>query len=346
MKEIYLKPVFSSNDIGKDLIFINCVLGYNGNINILFAEKTYDYLKERKIKNFYPKGKKPEWPEYRIVKNFKIFPETPQNYKLFILEENKTLDLHDKNINYTYGLQVDSDKFCLACNATTDSFRNSISENCEILDCNGNLLRKLNIGTGVIDIQTNGNHELWVSYNDIGVFQGDLGKTGLNCFNVNGKILYGYDAFPGIVDCKALNVYSDNEVVFSNYCGTVKLWHAFVRINDKKVVKAVEWRGANFIALSENFALIENIYNSFDINSRFALIDLDKYTVNLDTRENYDMQTDTFVDPYSNKEELDNVTYEFLNENNEKLNCVHAQKDTLYFWHNNSLYTYNMNKLM
>ena len=98
MKNIYLKPIFSSSDIGNDLIFINCTLGYNGNINYLFADKTYDYLKSRKVKFSMPMGKE---PVYRTVTNFKIVPETSQNYKLFILEDNKTLDLNNKNINYT-----------------------------------------------------------------------------------------------------------------------------------------------------------------------------------------------------------------------------------------------------
>jgi len=60
MNNIYLKPIFASNDIKDDLIFINCTLGFNGNINLLFADKKYDYLISRKVKNVYPKGKKPE----------------------------------------------------------------------------------------------------------------------------------------------------------------------------------------------------------------------------------------------------------------------------------------------
>jgi len=39
MENVYLKPVFTSNDIGKDLIFINCTLGYNGNIKLLVTKK-------------------------------------------------------------------------------------------------------------------------------------------------------------------------------------------------------------------------------------------------------------------------------------------------------------------
>lgn len=186
---VYLKPIFSSNDIKKDLIFVNCTLGFNGNINLLFANGKYDYLKSRKIKNVYPKGKRPEWADYRTVKNFKIFPETPQNYILFVLEENKTLELNNKNINYTNGLQIDSEKYCLAYHSKCDAFRNSIEKNCEIFDFNGKLLNEFNIGTGINDIQTNSKKELWVSYGDVGVFQGDdIEKKGLNCFDVNGNI--------------------------------------------------------------------------------------------------------------------------------------------------------------
>jgi hypothetical protein len=67
---VYLKPIFSSKDINNDLKFVNCTLGFNGNIN-------------------------------------------------------------------------------------------------------GKLLNELDIGTGINDIQTNGKNELWVSYSDIGIYQGD-----------------------------------------------------------------------------------------------------------------------------------------------------------------------------
>ena len=194
MENVYLKPIFSSGDIKNDLIFINCTLGFNGNINLLFAYKKYDYLKSRKVRNVYPKGKKPEWPDYRTVTNFRIVPETLQNYILFILEENKTLNLDNKNINYTNGLQIDSDKYCLACHSKTDAFGSSIKKNCEIFDFNGKLLNVLDIGTGINDIQTNGKQELWVSYSDIGIFGADYGdnthieKSGLNCFDINDNI--------------------------------------------------------------------------------------------------------------------------------------------------------------
>jgi len=156
MNNITLKPIFSANDLKDDLIFVNCTLGFNGNINLLFAEKRYDYLISRKVINVGPKGMNPEGPTYRTVRNFTIFPKTLQNYILYIPEQNKTIELNNKNIYYTNALQIDTDKYCFICHSKKDAFRNSIKKNCEIYDFNGNLLNVLDLGTGINDIQTNG----------------------------------------------------------------------------------------------------------------------------------------------------------------------------------------------
>jgi hypothetical protein len=327
MENLYLKPIFSSNDIKEELIFVNCTLGFNGNINLLFADKKYDYLKSRQVRNDYPKGKKPEWPEYRTVTNFRIFPETLQNYKLFILEENKTLDFDNKNMNYTSGLQIDSDKYCLACHSKTDAFRNSIEKNCEIYDSNGKLLNVLDIGTGINDIQTNGRQELWVSYSDNGIYGANNGdndhieRNGLNCFDINGNILYMYDSRPYIDSCDSLNVCSDNEILINIYCGSVETWFALSKIGNKKAEKVLEWRNSTkFIATSGNMVFVENNDGKDNIKSKFSLINIENY----------------------NGEGID---YEFFNENNERLHCVHAQKDNLYFWKDNNLYKYSIKQI-
>jgi hypothetical protein len=334
MENVYLKPVFSSKDIGSDLIFINCTLGYNGNINLLFAEKKYDYLKSRIVRFCIPiygrTDDEPSGPIYRTVTNFKIFPETPQNYKLVILEENKILELNDKSINYTHGLQIDSDKYCLACHSKTDAFKNSIEKNCEIFSFNGKLLNEFDIGTGINGIQTNNKKEIWISYNDNGIFGANNGdgkdfieKTGLNCFDANGNVLYRYDN-PNlfICSCDSLNVYSDKEILLNIYCGNLKSWHAFTKIKNKKFVKVVEWRVCtDFIPSYESMIFIENTDYNDGIKSRFSFVDIENCI----------------------KEE---VTYEFLNENNERLNCVHAQKDNLFFWKNNSLYIFDIRQLL
>ena len=323
MNNITLKPIFSANDLKEDLIFINCTLGFNGNINLLFADKKYDHLISRQIKNVYPKGKKPEWPTYRTVKNFIIFSKTLQNYKLFILEENKTIDLNNKNINYTHGLQIDTDKYCFICHSKRDSFRYLINKNCEIYDSNQKLLDMLNIGTGINDVQTNDKKELWVSYSDIGIYQGDkMENKGLNCFNIKGKILYKYNSKPHMDSCDSLNVYSDSEILVNIYCGAVESWHALAKINNKKVEKTLEWRcGTNIIAASGNKLFIEEGDWNDGIHFRkFILVNIENY----------------------NGERID---YDFFNENNERLHCVHAQRDTLYFWENNNLYKYSINQI-
>jgi hypothetical protein len=323
VNNIYLKPIFSSNDIKDDLIFINCTLGFNGNTNLLFADKNYDHLISRQIENVGPKGKNPEWPTYRTVKNFTIYPKTLQNYKLFILEENKTIDLNNKNINYTHGLQIDTDKYCFICHSKRDSFKNSINKNCEIYDSNEKLLNILNIGTGINDVQTNSRKELWVSYSDIGIYQGDnIEKKGLTCFDVNGSILYKYDSRPFMDSCDSLNVCSNDEVLVNIYCGAEKLWHAFAKINNKKVEKTLEWRsGTKFMAASGNKLFIEEGGWNDGIHFRkFILVDIENY----------------------NGEGID---YDFFNENNERLHCVHAQRDTLYFWENNCLYKFSINQI-
>jgi len=330
MKNICLKPLFSSKDIGNDLIFINCTLGYNGNINLLFADKTYDYLKSRKVKNINPMKKEPEKPKYRIITNFRIVPETSQNYKLFILEENKILELNNKNINYTHGLQIDSDKYCLACHSKTDAFHNSIEKNCEIYDINGKLLNEFTIGTGINDIQTNSNKELWVSYSDNGIYNSPdndgtwshIERKGLNCFDINGNILYTYDSSPIIDSCDSLNVYSDNEILINIYTASVESWFAFAKIKNKKVEKILEWRPyTKLMASLGNLLLVENgNVISDDIRSKFSLVDIEKF-------------------------KYEDINYEFFNENNERLHCVHAQKDNLYFWKNNELYKFSMKQL-
>jgi hypothetical protein len=323
MENIILKPIFSANDIKDDLIFINCTLGFNGNINLLFAEKRYDYIISRQIENVYPVGKRLEKPTYRTVRNFTIFPKTLQDYILYIPEENKVIEVKNKNINYTHGLQIDTDKFCFICHSKRDSFRNSINKNCEIYDSNGKLLNMLNIGTGINDVQTNSKKELWVSYSDIGIYQGDnLEKKGLNCFNVNGKVLYKYDSRPFMDSCDSLNVYSDNEILVNIYAGSVELWHAFAKINNKKVEKTLEWRcGTKFIAASDNKLFIEEGDWNDGIHFRhFILVNIENY----------------------NGEGID---YDFFNENNERLHCVHAQRDTLYFWTNNCLYKFSIKQI-
>jgi hypothetical protein len=327
MKRIIVTPVFFLGDLLHDPIFINCSLGYNGNINLFFAEKRYDYLKSRKVKNMYPVGAQPDPPGYRTVKNFKIRPQTPQNYRLIIPEENRVMEFNNKSINYTHALQIDPGKYCFICNSTHDSFKNSLDKNCQMTDSKGEVIDEFTLGTGINDVQTDSKGQLWVSYGDIGIYGGFLdedtiGRKGLNCFDANGNITYRHDGSPVIDSCDSLNVCSDNEVVINIYSGSVETWFAFVKIANKKIEKKLEWReSAKFMAFSGNLALVEERSRDRVIKSTFLLVNIEKY----------------------GKED---AVFEFYNSNNEELNCVHAQKDALFFWKKKMLYKINIDELL
>jgi len=328
LENIYLKPIFSSNDIKDDLIFINCTLGFNGNINLLFAEKKYDYLILRKVKMFTQKGKSLNGPHIELLEILQYIQKRPKIIYCIIPEENKTIELNNKNLNYTNALQIDTDKYCFICHSKRDAFRNSIEKNCEIYDFNKNLLNKLDIGTGINDIQTNGKKEIWVSYSDNGIYVNNPGdnshieRKGLNCFDINGNIIYMYDSRPFMDSCDSLNVCSDEEVLVNIYCGSVKLWHALAKINNKKLEKTLEWRcGTKFLAVSGNKLFIEKEdWNDGKPFRKFILVDIENYNG-------------------------EGIEYDFLNENNERLHCVHAQRDTLYFWENNNLYKFSISQI-
>jgi hypothetical protein len=271
MESVYLKPFFSSNDIGKDLIFINCTLGYNGNINLLFADKIYNYLEPMTVKHYMPGSGE---TVIRTLIKFRIFPEAPQNYRLFVLEENRILELSNKNINYTHALQIDDDKYCFICHSKKDSFRKFIKKNCEIYNFHGKYIRKFDMGHGIIDIQTNSNKELWVSYSDSGIYNSDnnVGRAGLNCYDINGKYIYKYDDKSLSIDsCDSLNVYSDTELLVNIYCGNVESWFALSKITNRKPEKLFEWRyGTKYIAILDNKFLFQ--YCSSEDDENFTLV--------------------------------------------------------------------------
>jgi len=92
MQKINLEPFFKVNDISEDLIFINCTLGNDGNVNLLFAEKEYDDKKIFKKKDLRGYDKNAAY--------FKIQPEKPQNYLLVIPEKNKVIRYIDQKIDF------------------------------------------------------------------------------------------------------------------------------------------------------------------------------------------------------------------------------------------------------
>jgi hypothetical protein len=95
-----------------------------------------------------------------------------------------------------------------------------------------------------------------------------------------------------------------------------------MKIKDKKVEKTFEWKeSSGLMAYYENMVLVD-ANNSWDkVRSKFSIIDIDK----------------------QNGEKL---TLEFYNEDNEKLHCIHAQKDYIFFMKNNKFYKTKISEIL
>jgi hypothetical protein len=319
MKIIKLSPVFFANEVSEKIIFINCSVGYDRNINLLFADSIYDHLTIKRVKCSDPLGKN-RFSGYRTVKNFKIHPSNLQNYRLVVLgHEINIIELYEENINYTHGIQIDHEKYCFICHIINGEYKN----NTKMVNGSAQAVIEFSIGTGVIDIQTNKLHELWVSYNDEAVYdKQDIGIRGLNCFDVSGKIVYTYEPGPYICDRNALNVLSEEEIVFNAYAPTRTTWYAFIKIKNLEKEIIHEWNNSSHIlAYSNNKILVEEKDNSFDINYKFSLLDIDQ-----------------------NYKEIEE--FEFYNEQNEKLNCIKCQNNQLLFWQDSKLYKIDMETIV
>ncbi|MCL2128738.1 MAG: hypothetical protein FWH35_00095 [Treponema sp.] len=216
-------------------------------------------------------------------------------------------------------MQIDDKKYCFIY--STYSYK--IFNNAKIVDCAGNTMHKFAVGNGINDVQTNGNNELWVSYADYGIYSFSstaIEKRGLNCFDKYGKLIYAYHHSPLIDECNMLNVISDTEILINIYSGSIKSWYALGIIKNKNIKKIIEWRvPSRILAYSDNKILVMGYYLN-EIKSKFKLLDIAD-------------------------EPMDIGTFEFYNEEKEQLNCVHAQKDQLFFWKNSLLYTASIGEL-
>jgi hypothetical protein len=191
--------------------------------------------------------------------------------------------------------------------------------NCQIIDQNENIINEFTIGSGYRDIQTNNNHELWVSYGDTAIYfleHNDIAKGGLNCFNLNGEIIYKYDGKITIDQCERLNVYSDNEVFLEIYSGSLNTWYGFVKIVNKKVEIITEQKPyVKALAFYDNFILVRGSSTGYSL---------------LDTNDNF--------------KEIQ--SFEFYNNNNEKIWLWRANREALFFCSDKMLYKLNFSELI
>ena len=89
----------------------------------------------------------------------------------------------------------------------------------------GKMLRHLDLGDAINDVQATTHGNIWVSYFDDYVFGAAIGCANLVCFDSTGKPIFDYgewaekNQIPFIDGCWALNVMKDDEIWLSYYSG-------------------------------------------------------------------------------------------------------------------------------
>jgi len=128
------------------------------------------------------------------------------------------------------------------------------------------------LGEGINQVQTSSRSEVWVGYNDEGVYR--AGEPGVACFDADGKRVFSFgdsvanhDDVPIIDDCYALNVASDDEVWVYYYSA-----FPLVRLVDKQfagVWPRVPGVGAHAFAVGERSVLFAGDYGAPSSITRF-----------------------------------------------------------------------------
>lgn len=129
----------------------------------------------------------------------------------------------------------------------------------------GTPVGQLAIGQGINHVQTSARSDVWVGYNDEGVYR--AGEPGLACFNADGKRVFSFadsvanrDDVPFIDDCYALNVASDEETWLYYYSA-----FPLVRLVDKQLAgiwPRVPGLGAHAFAVGERGVLFAGDYGA------------------------------------------------------------------------------------
>jgi hypothetical protein len=244
------------------------------------------------------------------------------------------LIIPEKNVVYNYkspmkaifGFQIEENKYCAVYEIYYDSNKNY--ENLVIMNENGKKLHKSHIGRGITCVQTIKKHEIWVSYNDTGVFSGifigndfienSIEKYGLNCFDQFGNIIYSYTDEPNIVDCNSINVISESEVMINIYDGSKG--YSFRHIVNGKEVKIIDWTCIKVFAYCDSKILLPNDENNKP-KSEFTLFDV--------------------------KESLETIeAFDFFDKEENRLDCIGGQKDMLIFRGKDKIFKVSIKELL
>ena len=147
-----------------------------------------------------------------------------------------------------------------------------VEKNGHIWRSDGTLVRQIALGEGINQVQTSSRSEVWVGYNDEGVYR--AGEPGLRCFDPDGKRTFSFadsvandDVVPIIDDCYALNVSSDNEIWVYYYSA-----FPLVRLVDKRLAgiwTRVPGLGAHAFAVGEKSVLFAGDYGDRSSITRY-----------------------------------------------------------------------------
>ena len=138
----------------------------------------------------------------------------------------------------------------------------------------GTLVGQLPLGQGIEQVQTSARSDVWVGYNDEGIFSAM--EPGLACFDRTGKRVFSFadsianddhSNIPHIDDCYALNVTSENEV-WVYYYGAFPL----VRLVDRQLAgiwPRVPGLGAHAFAVGDRSVLFAGDYGASSAITRY-----------------------------------------------------------------------------
>jgi hypothetical protein len=170
-----------------------------------------------------------------------------------------TLDLPETDENYHAVQPLGEEKWLLVRGrADGDGDRNA-----HVHDIKGRHVRSFPAEDGIQDVQVTRGGDIWVSYFDEGLFGGTrLGHAGLARLDESGNCSFEFNStavgVPDIVDCYALNVASDHDVLLYYYTD-----FPLVRLLDGKVDRVwskVPVKGSSAFAVRADMVLFVGGY--------------------------------------------------------------------------------------
>lgn len=204
-------------------------------------------------------------PDYRKSTSGGDFPKRqaacPNQFRVHsqVAEEWSFLDLSPTRENYHAVQPLRQGRWLLVCGRAGVDDRNA-----HVYELDGTPGLSFHAGDGIADVQATERDRVWVSYFDEGVFgKTPLGRSGLACFDQDGRPVFRLDELPdpvlqSMADCYAMNVCSDRETWLYFYTD-----FPLVRLVEGKVAGAwsMPIEGSHGFAVGKKRVLFSGSYN-------------------------------------------------------------------------------------